>query len=270
MEETNKKRGFYVALAAVIVCVFTVAVVYKNTKYTNDQQRDLASLEESNSQNTQETADNQGVLDNQTAVADNSSDAVEKKDSLDSLASADVKKKKKSKKSASSDTTGEDAGSDGEEENESVETMGSSNTFTNTAFDEEAGLLWPVEGNVLMKYSMDKGIYFQTLSQYKCNPAIIIESSTGTSVHSSADCTVTEISENEETGLTVTTALDDRYNVIYGQLSDLEVKVGDQLKEGDVIGKIAKPTKYYITEGSNLYLQVIENGETVDPLLLLR
>lgn len=267
MEETNKKRGFYVALAAVIVCVFTVAVVYKNTKYTNDRQRELASLEESRSQNTQKTTDNRGVLDNQTAVADNSTDTVVKKDSL---ASADMKKKKKNKKSTNSDTAKENTGSAPEDENESVETMGSSNTFANTPFDEEAGLLWPVEGNILMKYSMDKSIYFQTLSQYKCNPAIIIESSTGTSVHAGADCTVTEISENEETGLTVTTALDDRYNVIYGQLADLEVKAGDQLKEGDVIGKIAKPTKYYVTEGSNLYLQVKENGETVDPLLLLR
>lgn len=266
MEETSKKRGFYIALAAVIVCVFTVAVVYKNTKYTNDQQRQLASLEESRPGNTQGTTRKQGTLDNQTAIADNSSDTVTKKDSL---ALADAKKKKKNK-SADSDTSKKDTDSSPEEENESVETMGSSNTFTGASFDEEAGLLWPVEGNVLMKYSMDKSIYFQTLSQYKCNPAIIIESSTGTSVHSGAKCTVTEISENEETGLTVTTALDDKYNVIYGQLANLQVKVGDNLEEGDVIGTIAKPTKYYVTEGSNLYLQVKENGETVDPLLLLR
>lgn len=267
MEETNKKRGFYIALAAVIVCVFTVAVVYKNTKYTTDQQKQLASLEESHSQNIKGAAGEQGILDNQTAIADHSTDTVTKKDSL---ASAGTSGKKKKNKSAGSGTSGEEEDSAPEEADESVETMGSSNTFTGAAFDEEAGLLWPVEGNILMKYSMDKSIYFQTLSQYKCNPAIIIESSTGTSVRSGAGCTVTEISENEETGITVTTALDDRYKVIYGQLADLQVKVGDKLEEGDVIGKIAKPTKYYVTEGSNLYLQVKENGESVDPLLLLR
>lgn len=267
MEETSKKRGFYIALAAVIVCVFTVAVVYKNMQYTKDQQK-LASLEESNSGQNSNTANSNSSLNEKTVVADNSSDTVTKRDSLADTPEKKTKKKQnkttKSEKSSKKDETAS------EEENETVETMGNSNTFTGSSFNEEAGLLWPVEGNILMKYSMDKSIYFQTLAQYKCNPAIVIESAVGTNVLAGAKCTVTEISENEETGLTVTTALDDKYNVIYGQLANLQVKVGDKLAEGDVIGEIADPTKYYVTEGSNLYLQVTENGETVDPLLLLR
>ena len=35
-------------------------------------------------------------------------------------------------------------------------------------------LSWPVQGNVILDYSMDSTIYFPTLDQYKCNPALII------------------------------------------------------------------------------------------------
>lgn len=42
------------------------------------------------------------------------------------------------------------------------------------------------------------------------------------------------------------------------------------VKEGDVIGSIAKPTKYYSIEGSNLYFQVMNDEKPVNPMSLLR
>jgi len=60
--------------------------------------------------------------------------------------------------------------------------------------------------------------------------------------------------------------------LVYGQLDEetLNVKVGDKLNQGEVIGKIAQPTKYYTVEGSNLYFKVLQDDKTVDPMLLLR
>ena len=43
------------------------------------------------------------------------------------------------------------------------------------SFSENDQLLWPVEGVLLMNYSMDKTIYFSTLDQFKYNPALVIE-----------------------------------------------------------------------------------------------
>ena len=40
-------------------------------------------------------------------------------------------------------------------------------------FDEEE-LSWPLDGDVLMYYSMESTVLFKTLDQYKTNPAIII------------------------------------------------------------------------------------------------
>ena len=60
------------------------------------------------------------------------------------------------------------------------------------------------------------------------------------------------------------------YSLVYGQLENLNLEVGDFVSQGEVIGTIAKPTKYYTVEGSNLYFQVLEDGKTINPMLLLR
>ena len=38
------------------------------------------------------------------------------------------------------------------------------------------------------------------------------------------------------------------------------------LEEGDLIGYIGNPTKYYSVEGANLYIKMTHNGEPVDPM----
>ena len=151
-------------------------------------------------------------------------------------------------------------------QNETAETM------ENLSFSVDDGLMWPVQGNVIMNYSMEHTIYFATLMQYRCNPAIIIDAEVGTEVKAAATGVVTDVDRsNEETGITVTMDIGDGYSVVYGQLSeDIGLEVGDLVNEGQVIATISQPTKYYSVEGSNLYFMVMEGEETINPMLLLR
>ncbi len=137
-------------------------------------------------------------------------------------------------------------------------------------FDQEAGLLWPVEGKILMEYSADKVVYFKTLAEYRTNPAVLIEAKAGDNVQASANGVVKEIYTSEETGRTLTMDIGDNFTVTYGQLKEITVQKGDSVMEGQVIGKVAEPTKYYSMEGTNLYYQVKENKNTVNPMVLLR
>lgn len=140
----------------------------------------------------------------------------------------------------------------------------------NLHFNQETGLLWPITGKVIMEYSPDNVIYSKTLSQYRTNPAIVIEAKKGQSVKASAKGVVVSTEADEEIGKNVTMSIGDGYTVKYGQLKDITVTKGQQVEEGQVIGKIAKPTKYYSLEGPNLYYQVKSKNETVNPLVLLR
>ena len=88
-------------------------------------------------------------------------------------------------------------------------------------------------------------------------------------VIASAAGRVVEINKDDITGTMVTTDIGSNYKITYGQLTDLKVKKGDEVKEGQLLGVVAEPTKYFSEEGSNLFFQVKENGKAVDPLLLL-
>ena len=134
-------------------------------------------------------------------------------------------------------------------------------------FPAEEGLLWPMDGNVIMNYSMDATIYYATLDQYKYNPAIIISGAVNNKVYSVAKGKITDISQNEVTGTTVTVDIGDGYQAIYGQLKELNFDEGDYLESGHVIGYVSEPTKYFSVEGSNLYFELQKDGDPIDPIV---
>lgn len=134
------------------------------------------------------------------------------------------------------------------------------------SFGDTSSMKWPVQGNVILEFSMDSTVYFSTLQQYKYHPAILIQGEVNTPVLAAANGIVTEISSNEEIGDYVVMALGNEYQIVYGQLKALEVGMGDMVEEGQIIGYIGEPTKYYVVEGSNLYLQLLNGSTPVDPL----
>ncbi len=137
------------------------------------------------------------------------------------------------------------------------------------SFSAENGLLWPVSGSVVMNYSADHVIYHATLNQFRTNPAIVIACEQGTTVVAAATGIVTDISETKQTGVTVTMDIGDGYTLVYGQLAESELAVGDRIEAGEPLGAIAKTSYYYTVEGDNLYFRVMHGDEPVDPMTLL-
>ena len=129
---------------------------------------------------------------------------------------------------------------------------------------------WPLEGDVILNYSMDRSVYFATLDQYKYNPALIIAGAVNDRVVAASDGQVIGVDTTAETGQTVTIGLGDSYQAIYGQLKELEVSAGDYVSQGDTIGYLAEPTKYYSVEGANLYFAMTKEGKPVNPMDYIR
>ena len=134
--------------------------------------------------------------------------------------------------------------------------------------DFQAGdsLVWPVSGSVLIPYSMDRTVYFPTLAQYKCNPAVIISATEGEAISASAAGKVVSVFYDAEIGNAVRVEIGNGYVVTYGQLKDIAVTEGSYIEKGSIIGYVAKPTKYYSVEGVNVYFALTLNGKAVDPM----
>ena len=133
-------------------------------------------------------------------------------------------------------------------------------------FGASSKLIWPVEGNVIIGFDMEKTVYFPTLDLYKCSDAVYIQSDVGTPVYAGHACQVEEIGYDTATGNNVTVEMGNGYVVTYGQLRDIQIEKGSTLEEGELIGYVASPTKYFTIEGAHLYIKMTKDGEVVDPL----
>ncbi|MCX4339474.1 MAG: peptidoglycan DD-metalloendopeptidase family protein [Lachnospiraceae bacterium] len=154
---------------------------------------------------------------------------------------------------------------------EEVQTDGIATTVQpELTFSEEDNLVWPIVGDVLINYSMDKTIYFPTLDQYRYHPAIVIAATQGESIGAAANGRVSSVSYDRATGNTVVMELGNGYELTYGQLDNITVSEGSYVNVGDAIGTVAVPTKYYSLEGSNVYFKLTKDGEPVNPLTKLK
>lgn len=262
-----KSKGFYISCFLGLFAILSVVAIQKNV-----EQKNLANL--GTEQESTKLSDN-SVQEEASADQNHTFDAVNENPDQEpvDIAAANTTEpteapeetetptdtKAVPKSDAAISTAKKDEAS--EETEESVAVL--------NAEDANQGLTWPIEGKIILNYSMDKSVYFSTLGQYKCNPAIIFSGAKGDKVVSACDCKITDVSRNDETGLTVT-ATSGNYEFVYGQLANLKVAKGDTIKEGDTIGTLAEPSKYYTKEGCNLYFQILEDGESVNPLLLLK
>lgn len=134
------------------------------------------------------------------------------------------------------------------------------------SFQDGDTLQWPVVGEVLLDYSMDKAIYFSTMQQYRYNDSIVIAAKEGETITAAADATVKKIYHDVQTGDSILFDLGDGYELTYGQLTDITLEEGQQVKSGDVVGKVAAPTIFYSVEGSNVYFKMTKDGKPVNPL----
>ena len=136
-------------------------------------------------------------------------------------------------------------------------------------FTESSLMEWPVSGQVVLDYNMDNTVYFPTLNVYKTSPAIAISAEVGTPVMAVANGQILSITENEETGTTMTVDMGNGYQAIYGQLKDVPFQAEEYVSAGAVLGYINEPTKYYKKEGANLYFALQKDGTPLDPLQYL-
>lgn len=171
------------------------------------------------------------------------------------------------------DGTGTDSAEPASAGNNSTGNTGTDSTETSAAgiaaqnlnFTENSLMEWPVRGTVLIDYNMNETVYYPTLDQYRVSPAIAVQAVEDAPVYAAADGQVLSVEQDACTGTTVTMELGNGYQAVYGQLKDLTVAEGDAVKEGEVIGNVSEPTKYYSVEGPNLYFAVKKDGNPVDP-----
>lgn len=246
-----RRKQYVIAGAIVVIAAVGTTVLYSSSQEKERQQMEAELAEEMNGSNPEVAAveETEAAQEASTVIAPKTEEEKSMIE-LEDLSGTEV-----------AELPGEETAQVAEEDAKETAVQGDT-----LHFSPEDGMIWPLEGNVLVNYSMDSTVYFATLDQYKYNPAVIIEGEVNSKVYSVAKGQVTDISNNEVTGCTMTVDLGDGYQAIYGQLKEPNFAVGDYVESGHVLGFVAEPTKYFSVEGSNLYFALQKDGDPVDPV----
>ena len=99
---------------------------------------------------------------------------------------------------------------------------------------------------------------------YMQNSGIDYVLNTTFDVISVLDGTVTNVKEDELVGKTIEIKHDNNYVSVYQSLSEVSVKKGDSVKQGDVLGK-SGTNKLDSELGNHLHFELYVNGQVVNP-----
>ena len=242
-----KGKGAAVGIVICFVAVIALVGAYTFSNYQKDIDEQMAKAEEQTEQLTKDKTEETTTDDIVLPEAEES--ASDEDSTLDD---------------ADEDATAGDVQQGTEDSAAGTETSGADTS--GVWFAEDSTLAWPASGAVIMGYSMDQTVFFQTLEQYKYNPAMIIAGEVGETIGASAAGIVTSIEQTAQTGTTISLDMGNGYTAVYGQLTDVPLAVGDYVGAGETLGSLNEPTKYYSVEGPNLYFQVLKDGEPIDPM----
>ena len=277
----NKKRKIRLLLGGILTLalVATCGVVYQSGSKSTPNEKELVMENEEDSVDqaikTEEREDSEEeTADANTSNVEGSRDVEEEttqeKEGTDQTeASQDQGENTQETETGETEENQEGTAQDSETASAQITEQVETAMAPDLNFTESSLMEWPVSGQVVLDYNMDNTVYFPTLNVYKTSPAIAISAEVGTPVMAVANGQILSITENEETGTTVTVDMGNGYQAIYGQLKDVPFQAEEYVSAGAVLGYINEPTKYYTKEGANLYFALQKDGTPLDPLQYL-
>lgn len=299
-KEFLRTKGLYIAIGAGVLAFVGLMVIYNYNTYKSEFGLDKQTVDLNSPEITEATgqvadtkvempeateANSDEAVAGSTDAEDESAQMAVNQDAEDKSAqmtgnqdaedkSAQMIGNQSAKNAQSTDgkdgTQTADGISDTEETSSDGVIVDKDGVIVANAYNEGGALVWPVEGEVILPFSMDTTVYFKTLRSYRCNPGILIAAEEGENVLAAYEGVVESVSEDKEHGTTVTVIMGNGYKAIYGQLMNVTVAKGDTITTAQNIGEAAAPSNYYTEEGTHVFFELMKNGVPINPIILMQ
>ncbi len=140
----------------------------------------------------------------------------------------------------------------------------------NKPVKSEARNIMPVEGEISHPFSNGELVKSETLGVWKTHDGCDILCPLGTDVKSMSSGIVNEIREDPLWGICVVVEQDNGLTVEYcGLAKELNIKTGQEIKEGEIIGKTSDTCQIEIVQEPHLHLGVKQGGKWIDPMSVI-
>ena len=114
-----------------------------------------------------------------------------------------------------------------------------------------------------LKITSGFGMRFHPIfKEKKMHRGIDLKAKKGTPVYATADGKVEKAVTHNKYGKMIVLKHDDRYQTLYAQLSAIDVKTGEEVKKGDLIGRVGSSG---LSTAPHLHYEVLKDGKAVNP-----
>ena len=262
-----KDNAFYVALGLGLIAILAVVAVYTMEQGANQVTQNEVDLNQASDYLEIATEEEVAELDDEIQVAENPVDeenwaemqTLERTEEMTEAGAVNETEVAETEDAEAADIQETDVAA----ESDNIPVTGNVGELN---FTSDKTLAWPVQGEVILPYSMETTVYFKTLEQYQCNPGMLISAGNGTTVQNAFLGKVTNVTSDNTYGNLVTLYIGNDYSIVYGQLDTVYVKEGDYVKAGESIGTVGNPTDSFTEEGSHLFFRMNKGEEAVDPM----
>lgn len=126
-----------------------------------------------------------------------------------------------------------------------------------------APLAAPVQGKIASSFGWQ---YSGALNEWYYNPGITFAAKKGQPVKAAWAGAVTQVTKEPHMGLTVTINDGDGFETVYGHLGRANVKAGQQVRQGEVVGTVGAASLYSRNAGSHVDFQVYHGATATNPM----
>ncbi len=121
----------------------------------------------------------------------------------------------------------------------------------------------PVQGKIASGFGWQ---YSGALNEWYYNPGLTFAAKKGQPVKAGWAGAVTQVTKEPHMGLTVTVNDGDGFSTVYGHLGRAEVKAGQEVHQGQVIGTVGAASLYSRNAGSHVDFQVYHGASATNPM----
>ncbi len=126
--------------------------------------------------------------------------------------------------------------------------------------------MWPVEGEAVAVYAMDKLTFNETTQDWRVHNGVDLAAPAGTEVKAAADGEVYTVYNDEQMGTTVVIRHEGGYTTKYASLSpETAVTPGEQVKMGQPIGTVGTSALMETALKDHVHFCVTKDDVTMDP-----
>lgn len=141
---------------------------------------------------------------------------------------------------------------------------------TNKPIITDVGNIMPVTGEISHPFSNGELVKSETLGVWKTHDGCDILCDLGTEVKSMSEGVVKEIKEDPLWGVYVIVEQGNGLDVQYcGLAKELNVKAGQAVKQGEILGKTSDTNQCEILQQPHLHLGVKQGGKWIDPMSVI-